>query len=176
LPLPAGRTPITWPVPTHAAATSCTVPSPPTARTSASSGNPEIIRSACPGPCVTCHSTLNPRSSRYVAMLPRQAAARPLLAAGFNTRCAVRCSPSIARRIPTLKKGRPTPAKHLDQSFTLMRTNVPSLIQTRPLSLPYLTTNIHYLTFLSIQNHASTSFTRRNVAKNLQRISKPSLD
>src|SRR5919112_1119380 len=51
-------------VPEHAAATSCTVPSPPTATTDTSSGSLRTMLPAWPGPCVTCQTGRNPRSSK----------------------------------------------------------------------------------------------------------------
>jgi hypothetical protein len=80
--------PMTRPVPTHASAISCTVPSPPTATTGTSPGNPPTMRPAWPGPSVTCQTGRTPRPSRNPETNSRNPPARPLPADGLSTRCA----------------------------------------------------------------------------------------
>src|SRR5215208_777203 len=76
------------PVPAHAAATSCTVPSPPTATTDTSSGSALTILPACPAFSVTCQTGRNPRSSKNRETDARSPPAPPLPADGLRTRCA----------------------------------------------------------------------------------------
>src|SRR5215207_1756094 len=75
-------------VPEHAAATSCTVPSPPTATTDTSSGSPRTTPPAWPGPCVTCQTGRNPRSSKNRETDALSPPVRPLPADGLSIRCA----------------------------------------------------------------------------------------
>src|SRR5215210_353740 len=75
------------PFPAHAAATSCTVPSPPTATTDSSSGSPRTMLPAWPGLSVTCQTGRNPRPSRNPETNARNSPARPLPASGLRTRC-----------------------------------------------------------------------------------------
>src|SRR5215216_4784580 len=107
------------PVPAHAAATSCTVPSPPTATTDTSSGSPRTILPACPGFSVTCQTGRNPRSSKNRETDARSPPARPLPADGLRTRCASPPKENIAgkyqnRSPAALAKGRSGSTRGVD--------------------------------------------------------------